>query len=101
MEFKVISFDSNTGQIVVEVANMRLALDLPIDDAGYVPEGDELEKYVMGFVPIEALRRQRILSQHGGVRNAGAIQSLVVEQAPDQAFDIRENYLNDLKLSVL
>jgi hypothetical protein len=100
MEFKIVSFNPATAQIVVEAGDMRLALDLPVDDDGYVPEGDALETYVMGFIPPEVLRRQRVLAQHGGVRNAESIQRLVaVQVAQIQTGDVSQNFLLDLNLS--
>jgi hypothetical protein len=102
MEFKIVSFNPATAQIVVEVGDMRLALDLPVDDDGYVPEGDALETYVMGFIPPEVLRRQRVLAQHGGVRNAESIQRLVTAPAPQiQAGDISQTFLLDVNLTSL
>lgn len=102
MEFKIISFNPANAQIIVEVGEMRLALDLPIDDEGYVPEGDALEKFVMGFIPVEALRRQRLLARHGGVRNAQSIQRLIAAPMPEvPSGDISNMYLQDINLSSL
>jgi len=102
MEFNIVSFNPASGQIVVEVGEMRLALDLPIDDEGCVPEGEALERFVMGFIPEELLRRRRLLAQYGGVRNAEAIQRLVAapmsEVSPATPADF---YLQGVNLSSL
>lgn len=101
MDFQIISFNPQTARVIVECADMQLAIDLPIDDEGNVPEGPALEQFIMGFIPVEALRRKRLLEKWGGVRNAAAIEALVAP--PDPALTTQqpafELYINDIALS--
>jgi hypothetical protein len=74
--YKVLEFNKNSGQLIVEFATglTPLAIDIPIKDGLFI-EGNELDEYVQGFIPTWHLERQAQLN--AGIPNASAIEQLV------------------------
>lgn len=81
ISYDIIAFDEDIAQIVIQFEGFAPhAVDLPIDDAGNVPEGADLDAYIRGFLPVwEMERRERARS---GIANAAAIRALVRERPP-------------------
>lgn len=75
-KYKIIDFNSSTGQLTVEFApNMApLSIDVPIKNGLFIT-GEELDSYIKGFVPTWHL--ERISQLNAGVSNADALTSLV------------------------
>ena len=76
-DYKIIEFNSQTAQIVVNFIplNINLSIDLPIDANRNVPTGTELDAYIKGFLPYTLLTRQQQIGD--GVANASEIAALI------------------------
>lgn len=75
ISYKIRAFNKVTGSIVVEFENFApFNIDLPLNDGKY-PEGQELDQYIRGFLPIEFVKRIQTIAQ--GVENETSIESLV------------------------
>lgn len=77
IQYKIRAFDVERAQITVDVEGLpsELVIDLPLDEAGNVPEGVDLDSYIMGFIPVFELERNQRLAK--GVANAEAITSRI------------------------
>lgn len=78
MDYKIIDFNATTAQISVAfllIEGFVISIDLPLDEHGNVPVGNELDTFIKGFLPYGALQRQQALAN--GIRNAAAIEALV------------------------
>lgn len=78
--YKVLEFNKNSGQLVIEfaVGMAPLAIDVPIKEGLFIT-GPELEEYIQGFIPTWHLERQSQLN--AGVPNADVLEQLVSEKA--------------------
>lgn len=78
--YKVLSFNENTGQLVIEYAQglTPLSVDVPIQNGLYIT-GEELDSYVQGFIPTWYLERQTQIN--AGISNVNELKSLVEETA--------------------
>jgi hypothetical protein len=73
--YKIRFFNEATGSIVVEFNDFPpFNIDLPLVDNKY-PEGEALDEYVKGFLPLEFIQRKKIIEQ--GIENASNIAALV------------------------
>jgi hypothetical protein len=73
--YKIRFFNQATGSIVVEFQDFApFNIDLPLVDGKY-PEGQALDEYIKGFLPIEFVQRKQIIAQ--GIENAANIAALV------------------------
>jgi len=75
--YKILSFDKNTGSLVVQFAeNMApLNIDVPLTNDGLFIVGEELEQYIQGFIPTWHIERLEKLKN--GIANVSDIESLV------------------------
>lgn len=82
MTHKIIGFSAEAGQVAIRYSDSAppIAVDLPINDEGLFPIGDELHSYLSGFIPFVDTRRKDALA--AGVANAHAIEALVVHEEP-------------------
>ena len=70
-------FDESTAQVIVEYKDCApIGIDLPIDENGNVPEGDELDKLIRGFIPVWHFERLEKIK--AGIKNASAVHVKVV-----------------------
>jgi hypothetical protein len=93
MNYKITAFDETNAQITLKVENFPpVAVDLPIDQNGNLPTGDELYNYLRGFIPTWHLERQEKIAQ--GIANAEEIAALVEPETPVDLSD------TDLALAV-
>jgi hypothetical protein len=78
--YKVLSFNENTGQLIIEFAQglAPLSVDVPIENGLYIT-GEELDTYVKGFIPTWHLERQSQINS--GVANANTLKALVEQTA--------------------
>lgn len=78
--YKIVQFNASTGQLVVEWHPdfPRVSIDLPIDVNNKYPEGQDLETYISGFVPVWELERMEKLKS---VVNTDAILALLPPDA--------------------
>jgi len=85
MKYKITSFKSEFGQIIVQFIKngsnygVPLAIDLPIENGMY-PEGSDLDMFILGFVSDFGKNRDDLLSK--GVINSQYIESLVITPTP-------------------
>lgn len=81
--YKVLSFNENTGQLVIEFAQgmAPLSVDVPIENGLYIT-GEALDNYVKGFIPTWHLERQAQIN--AGVANADTLKALVEQTAEVQ-----------------
>lgn len=76
MNYKITNFIPESAQVIIEVPGLApFAVDLPIDDNGNVPVGEELTVYLSGFIPTWHLDRVNKIST--GIKNIAEIQALV------------------------
>lgn len=89
--YRIVQFNQSTGQIVVEWHPdfPRVAIDLPIDANNKFPEGQDLDTYISGFVPVWELERREKLKS---VANTDAILALL----PPDAVVVAEESQNNL-----
>jgi hypothetical protein len=86
--YKIRSFNRDNGSIVVEFMEFPpFNIDLPIKNGRY-PEGDALDTYVKGFLPIHTIERKQNISV--GIENADVIAAMVEEQPAQQALEATE-----------
>lgn len=78
--YKVLEFNENTGQLVIQFAQglAPLSIDAPIENGLYIT-GEALDNYVKGFIPTWHLERQAQIS--AGVANVEEIKALVEQTA--------------------
>jgi hypothetical protein len=79
MNYKIISFDRDSGSIVIKFAeNMApINIDLPLNEDGLYITGEALNEYVKGFIPTWHL--ERLSRIQAGIANADDIEALVQE----------------------
>ena len=76
MKYEIIEFNELTGRIAVIVANFSpIIIDLPVDENGRVPVGDELRDYINGFLPHSYIQRKDLVDK--GIKNTDEIKALV------------------------
>lgn len=83
MNYKIISFDSSNGSIVIKFSeNMSpVSVDLPLNENGLYITGEELDEYVKGFIPTWHIERLARIQE--GVANAADIEALVETEADE------------------
>lgn len=76
MDYKIIDFNENTGQIVIEYGDdySSLAIDLPIEDGVYIV-GAKLNEYIKNMIPVWHFDRLNQIK--AGIPNSEQILSLV------------------------
>jgi hypothetical protein len=85
--YKIRSFDESLNQIIISVEGYHslIAVDLPLDENNNIPTGEDLHRYINGFVPYSWIERTEKLKN--GVTNKQSILDLVeplpVEPLPD------------------
>jgi hypothetical protein len=102
MNYKIVKFYENTGQIEIQCDELpqRISIDLPIDNGKY-PEGDDLDRYIRGFIPTWVTTRKERLKK---VTNADSIRSLVdssketEEEYKKKNFNLRSVYVTRHRL---
>jgi hypothetical protein len=100
IKYKIVKLDEINGQIIVRPEGYDLvAIDLPVDSDGLVPEGDELNNYIQGFLPYYHLDRKNQLIN--GIKNIDAINKLVEPEPEILVVEEQEPELTeDEKLAV-
>lgn len=94
MTYQIIEFIESTGQVILHVDGFpSFAVDLPIDENGNVPTGDELNQYLNGFIPVWQIERnQKLIS---GITNASEIHKLVtplpIQPVVEQVQNVNQN----------
>jgi hypothetical protein len=75
--YKIRSFDESTGQIIISVEGYHslIAIDLSLDENNNVPTGEDLHRYINGFVPYSWIERTEKLKN--GIANKQSILDLV------------------------
>jgi hypothetical protein len=75
--YKIRSFDESTAQILISVENYHslICIDLPLDENNNVPTGEDLHRYINGFVPYSWIERSNKLKNP--IVNAQSIKDLV------------------------
>lgn len=97
-QYDIIDFDENTGNILVKfnlpLFSETFNIELPIVDDMFI-EGDELDLYIKGFIPVGNSVREKALQK--GIKNLDKIKSLVkkeeiVEEKTDSKILLEEQY---------
>lgn len=95
MEYKIIKFDAQTAQIVVQWDGYTPhTIDLPIAEDGSLPTGTELVQWIQGFAP--TYNEERKVKIAKGLKNASEVAALVtplpdvIPSLEDLAKDARE-----------
>jgi len=78
MDYKIISFNKNTGSILVEysIDHPPIVVDVPLDESELFIIGNELDSYIQGFIPTWHLNRIDRLQK--GIANSDVINDLVI-----------------------
>lgn len=88
MKYTIIDFNKYTAQVILRIDDGTvypdMSIDLPVDDNNRIPEGEELDTYLRGFVPVEYDLRIKKL-QGKGVANPEAV---VVEKLPEPVVEL-------------
>ena len=89
LSYKITSFNPSTGQIsiICDEYPMQLMVDLPINDGKYL-EGDELDNYIRGFIPVWLIDRQKQIAK--GITNENYINTLIQLQPKEESDDFDE-----------
>lgn len=78
LEYKIVAFDENTGQIWVQYRDLSpILIDLPIDENLNIPIGSELDSFIKNFLPVWHFERIDKLKQGLKQDQVAAIKSLV------------------------
>jgi hypothetical protein len=83
MDYKIIRANPATAQIEVEFLLLDgyvVSIDLPIDENGAVPVGQELDTYIKGFLPYYLVGRNAKLS--AGISNINDLMQHVEPSPP-------------------
>lgn len=83
MDYKIVEVNPATAQIVVEfllIDGYRVAVDLPINENGEVPTGQDLDAYIKGFLPYYLVERQAKLAS--GIANLSQLMQHVEPSPP-------------------
>ncbi len=83
MDYKIIRANPATAQIEVEfllLSGYVVSIDLPIDESGAVPVGQELDTYIKGFLPYYLVERNAKLS--AGISNINDLMQHVATPPP-------------------
>jgi hypothetical protein len=77
-DLKIAWFDEKLAKvgIIWEAGMLPVAVDLPIDGAGYYPPKQELLQYLSGFIP-RYTRTERDKQLERGIPNVDAVRDLV------------------------
>lgn len=77
MDYKITEFNAQTGQITICFIPLDyyVSIDLPINEDRMVPEGEELNIYIQGFLPYYLVKRKELLAR--GIVNSEAITNLI------------------------
>jgi hypothetical protein len=99
--YKIRNFDESTGQILISVENYHslICVDLPLDENNNIPTGEDLHRYINGFVPHSWIERSNKLKNP--IANAQSIKDLLEPlpvEAPVEA-PLESNVI-DLDISV-
>ena len=87
MDYKIVEFNELTGKIVVTLNDFApIEIELPVDENGKVPVGDELATYINGFLPHSYIQRKELISN--GIANIDEIKALVSQ---DSSIQTEEN----------
>lgn len=78
-EFKIAFFDEERGivGIVWDGMDQPMAVELPIDGAGYYPSKQELVQFIAGFVPRNTVNSPRQKALKKGIPNVDVVRDLV------------------------
>lgn len=75
MDYYIRNFDSETGIVAVEYSSGEyISFPLPVNAAGYVPVGEELDSFIKGMQPSGAKKI--------AIENSHAIEKLVTPPPP-------------------
>jgi hypothetical protein len=90
--YKIRRFDESTGQIIISVEGYHslIAIDLSLDENNNVPTGEDLHRYINGFVPYSWIERSEKLKN--GITNKQSILDLL-EPLPEN--DVAINNTED------
>lgn len=80
MDYKIIAFYPETGQVVIRYRDdmPTMAIDIPLTEDGLFMAGEELNTYIKGFIP--TWHFERLDKLKNGVANADVIASLVTPE---------------------
>jgi hypothetical protein len=69
MEYKIIKFDKQTGQIIIQYADLApIAIDIPLNEVtNEYLTGEEFNQYINGFIPTWHIERKEKIS--AGISN--------------------------------
>jgi hypothetical protein len=75
--YKIRNFDDSTAQIVISIEGYHslITVDLPLDENNNIPTGEDLHRYINGFVPYSWLERKEKLKNP--IANAQSIKDLI------------------------
>jgi len=75
--YKIRRFDESLGQILISVEGYHslIVIDLSLDENNNVPTGEDLHRYINGFVPYSWIERSEKLKNP--IANAQLIKDLV------------------------
>ena len=84
MEYKIINFNQDKGQVTLrfesDTTYPDCIVDLPIDSNNRIPEGEELKSFLAGFVPEAYDNRLKKIALNG-IANPNAITIATVPEA--------------------
>ena len=100
MNYKIIKFDEQLGRITVLPEGFDpIDIDLPLNENNEVYEGEQLQQYITGFLPIYHVDRMNALLF--GITNAESIRNLVEPSDYVEPPTVTNNLTDDLKLYIL
>jgi hypothetical protein len=78
MLYKIRKFCEFSASILIEIEGYHslIAIDLPLDENNNVPVGEELNKYINGFIPYFYIERAKKL-KNKPVKNADIIKKMI------------------------
>lgn len=104
IERTIVALDKDRAQVIVQWSNedipdgIRVAVDLPLED-GRTLAGDDLDRYLAGFCPIDEFRRRKAmraqtvdLSHIEAMVAAPAQAEAATSEIAQQPIDIQAKY---------
>jgi hypothetical protein len=77
--YEIVNFNEETCSVLVKYGTFpEVNIELPINDLGLLPTGEELDIYITGMLPRAYVERMKHIGK--GVNNLEDIKKLVVKQ---------------------
>lgn len=95
--YDVVNFDPESGVLEVYIHELgsKLSIEIPIENNKFI-EGDELLRYISGFIPVHSIQRKKQLKT---VKNANEFKQFINKINNEESLSKSIRALRDLELT--